>query len=78
MKVKLRLRKQQSKEQGSIRTRYDTNKLKEKNVLETFKITLQNRYQALEEESPDGEEEDEIEKEFLIMEEACMKTADEV
>ena len=59
-------------------TRYDTNKLKEKNVLETFKITLQNRYQALEEESPDGEEEDEIEKEFHIMEEAYMKTADEV
>ena len=51
----------------SIRTRYDTNKLKEKNVLETFMITLQNRYQALEEQSPDGEEEDEIEKEFHIM-----------
>ena len=32
-KVKLRLRKQQPKEQGSIRARYDTNKLKEKNVL---------------------------------------------
>ena len=78
MKVKLRLRKQQSKEQGSIRTRYDTNKLKEKNVLEAFKITLQNRYQVLEEESPDGDEEDEIEKEFHIMEEAYMKTADEV
>ena len=30
-KVKLRLKKQQPKEQGSIRARYDTNKLKEKN-----------------------------------------------
>ena len=39
---------------------------------------MQNRYQALEEESPDGEEEDEIVKEFHIMEEAYMKTADEV
>ena len=38
-KVKLKLRKQQSKEQESTRARYDTNKLKEKNVLETFKIT---------------------------------------
>ena len=41
-------------------------------------ITLQNRYQALEEESPDGEEEDRIEKEFCIMEEEYMKTAEEV
>ena len=46
-------------------------------------ITLQNRYQALEEESPDGEEEkeedeDEIEKEFHIMEEAYTKKAEEV
>ena len=63
--MKLRLRKKQPREQGSIRARYYTNKLKEKNVLESFMITLQNRYQALEEESPDGEEdEDKIEKEF--------------
>ena len=60
--------------------RYDANKLKEKNVLESFMITLQDRYQALEEESPDGEEEDEdkIEKEFHIMEEAYTKKAEEV
>ena len=32
----------------------------------------------MEEESPDGEEEDEIEKEFHIMEEAYTETADEV
>ena len=32
----------------------------------------------MEEESPDGEEEDEIEKEFHIMEETYTKTADEV
>ena len=69
---------QQPKEQGSIKARYDTNKLKNKNVLETFMITLQNRYQALEDESPDGEEEDEIEKDFHIMEEAYTKTTEEV
>ena len=45
-KVKLRTGKQQPKEQESIRARYDTNKLKEKNVLVTFMITLQNRYQV--------------------------------
>jgi len=37
-------------------------------------ITLQNRYRTLEGESPDGEEEDEIEKEFHVMEEAYTKT----
>ena len=77
-KVKLRLRKQQPKEQRSIRTSYETKKLKDKNVLETFMITLQNRYQALEDESLDEEEDDEIEKDFHIIEEAYTKTAEEV
>ena len=73
-------KKTKTQRTGKYRARYDTNKLKEKNVLETFMITLQNRYQALEEESPDGEEEeeDEIEKEFHIMEEAYTKKAEEV
>ena len=41
-------------------------------------ITLQNRYQALEDESLDEEEDDEIEKDFHIIEEAYTKTAEEV
>ena len=73
--MKLRLRKQQPKEQGSIRTRYDTNKLKDKNILETFMITLQNRYHTLEDESPDGEKEEEIEKDFHITKKAYTKAA---
>ena len=75
--IKLRL-KTQPKEKKNNRVKYDTAKLKEKDILKTFKIQLRNRYQVLEEEAPEVEEDEEVERDSERMERAYVEVAEAV
>ena len=75
--IKLRL-KTQPKEKKNNRVKYDTAKLKEKDILKTFKIQLRNRYQVLEEEAPEVEEDEEVERDSEMMEKAYVEVAEAV
>ena len=75
--IKLRL-KTQPKEKKNNRVKYDTAKLKEKDILKTFKIQLRNRYQVLEEEAPEVEEDEEVERDSKMMEKAYVEVAEAV
>ena len=75
--IKLRL-KTQPKEKKNNRVKYDTAKLKEKDILKTFKIQLRNRYQVLEEEAPAVEEDEEVERDSERMEKAYVEVAEAV
>lgn len=60
-KIMLRLRKA-PKEKIECRVKYNTAKLENEQVLKAFNITLSNRYGALENEEPEVEEEEEVER----------------
>ena len=75
--IKLRL-KTQPKEKKNNRVKYDTAKLKEEDILKTFKIQLRNRYQVLEEEAPEVEEDEEVERDSEMMEKAYVEVAEAV
>ena len=75
--IKLRL-KTQPKEKKNNRVKYDTAKLKEKDILKTFTIQLRNRYQVLEEEAPEVEEDEEVERDSERMERAYVEVAEAV
>jgi len=70
--------KTQPKEKKNNRVKYDTAKLKEKDILKTFKIQLRNRYQVLEEEAPEVEEDEEVERDSEMMEKAYVEVAEAV
>ena len=75
--IKLRL-KTQTKGKKNNRVKYDTAKLKEKDILKTFTIRLRNRYQVLEEEAPEVEEDEEVERDSKMIEEAYIEVAEAV
>ena len=74
MKVKLSLRNQ-PKDKGKTRIKYDIEKLREEGIAKMFSITLKNRYQALEKEELEYPSEDGVESEFRMMEKAYTETA---
>ena len=79
-KVKLRLQKQPNKP-NKTRTKFDIQKLKKEDVhvLNAFTIELKNRYQpVLEDETPSVLDEDEIERDYQVLEKAFTEVADEV
>ena len=69
--VKLRLRKIPTRKSDK-RTKYDTSKLKDEKVRNTFKITLRNRFQVLK-----GVE-DEVERDFGIIKKTFLEVAETV
>ena len=81
--VKLRLRKD-LEQKGNIGVKYDTSKLMEENVRNTFSVKLRNRFQAMEQEDEEkrGEEvadaKEEVERVFAIMKKACLEVAETV
>ena len=75
-KVKLRLQKQPNKP-SKIRTKFDIQKSK-KEVFNAFTIELKNRYQVSEDETPSVLDEDEIERDYQVLEKAITEVADEV
>ena len=77
-KVKLRLQKEPNKP-NKTRTKFDIQKLKKEDVLNAFTIELKNRYQpVLEDETPTVLDEDEIERDYQVLEKAFTEVADEV
>ena len=74
---KLRLRKA-PKEKVECRLKYNTSKLENEQVLKAFNITLRNKYQALENEEPELEEEEEVERDFRVMTKADILAAETV
>ena len=75
--IRLRL-KRKPKEKKSARVKYDTAKLRNENILKTFTISLRNRYQVLEEEEQGGVEDEEVERDFRVMEKAYIEVAEAV
>ena len=75
--VKLRLRRMPMVKKCT-RTKYDTAKLKNEDILKTFSITLRNRYQVLEDEAPVVCGDDEVERDFQVMEKAFTEVANEI
>ena len=83
--IKLRLRRA-SIQRRNRRVKYNTLRLKEEGVRNAFKITLRNKFQALEEEGGKEEEENEavamevneVERDFRIMKEAYTEVAEAV
>ena len=79
--VKLRLRKD-PEQKGNVRVKYDTSKLMEEDVRNTFSMKLRNRFQALEQEDEEerGEEvadaNEEVERVFTIMKKAYLEVAE--
>ena len=76
-RVKLRLSKQAT-ERKRCRVKYDTAKLRNEEVLRRFNITLQNRYQGLENEQTAVEENEEVEQDFQVMKKAYTEVAESV
>ena len=75
-KIQLRLKRHQG--QTKFRNKFDTEKLENKDFLKTFSITLRNKYDLLEDETPVEEEGDEINRDFDIMKKAYTDAAEEV
>ena len=53
-------------------------KLENEQVLKSFNITLSNRYEALENEEPEVEEEEEVKRDFWVMKKAYRDAAETV
>ena len=62
--IKLRLKKHQSKK--SSRNKYDTAKLENEDYFKSFTISLNKRYQVLENRRPTKEENEEVERDKII------------
>ena len=75
--IKLRL-KNKPKENKNTRVKYDTAKLKNENILKTFAITLRNRYEVLEEKEQRGVGDEEVDRDFRVMENAYREVAETV
>ena len=71
----LRLR---SQPKDKDRVKYDTAKLKNEDTRKVFDIALKNRYQVLEEEETGSVENEDIERQFNVMEKAYTEAADTV
>ena len=74
--VKLRLRKQR-KEKKCERVRYDVKKLKDTETASEYNIAVRNRFQVLENEELEVEQE-EVERKFRVMQTAYTESAEEV
>ena len=76
IKINLKL-KNKPKNNEHTRTKYDTTKLQSKDILKKYTTTVRNRYQLLEDEGT-TEENEEIERDFEVMEKAYTEVASEV
>ena len=74
--IKLRLKKHQSKK--SSRVKYDTAKLENQDYLKAFTISLKKKYQVLGNRAPAKENNEEVERDSMIMKKACTETTKEV
>ncbi|XP_060069052.1 craniofacial development protein 2-like [Ylistrum balloti] len=74
--VKLRLRKQ-CKEKRCERVKYDIEKLKDADTVRRFNIAVRNRFQVLDNEEFDREE-DEVERKFRVIQKTYTETAKEI
>ena len=54
------------KEKVACRVKYNTAKLENEQVLRAFYITLRDRYQAQENQEPEVEEEEDVERDFWV------------
>ncbi|XP_060080646.1 uncharacterized protein LOC132560005 [Ylistrum balloti] len=74
--VKLRLRKQY-KEKRCERVKYDIEKLKDADTVRRFNIAVRNRFQVLDDEEFDREE-DEVERKCRVIQKTYTETAEEI
>ena len=71
--------KRRPRETKTGRVKYDTSKLGNEDTLKEFKVTLRNRYQVLQQEGGDFEEDQhEVEKDFEVMRKVYTEVADPV
>ena len=75
--VKLRLSKQTAGKKR-CRVKYDTERLRNEEVLRRFNVALQNRYQVLENEETAVEESEEVEQDFEVMKKAYTEVTESV